>query len=176
MPLSTSDIVKPSVTRYLTSLKHLASIAQQYCIEQNIDESALLNKRIVQDMHPLIWQFQMVTEFTLRCTARMAELPIPELPFNERTFNELITRIDNVIDTVEQIDDSKLDGSVGRNQTIPLGENVITLPGKDYLIQFFLPNFHFHITTVYAILRGEGLNIGKQDFVGDISPLFVDNL
>lgn len=126
-------------------------------------------------MHPLIWQIQMVTEFTLRCTARMAEQPIQDLPFIEETFDQLSTRVESVIEAVDRMDNLLLDGSLERKQHIPIGEHGVNLQGHNYLTQFFLPNFFFHVTTAYAILRNVGLPIGKQDFVGDINPLILNN-
>ena len=166
--LSTSVIVKPIVKHYMASLIGLLDKAESFCKENGIAEEELLNRRLANDMHPLIWQIQMVTEFTQRCTARMAMQPVPSVPFVETSFELLKDRVKFTIEAVEELDEQALNGSLQHQQIVPLSpENHLPLDGPVYFIHFFLPNFFFHITTIYSILRNAGLNIGKFDFLGE---------
>lgn len=169
MSLTVSNILKPVVQQYLGSLAHLIRTAQSFCKEKELDESVLLNDRLAPDMHPLIWQFQMVSEFAARCASRLAEKEIPEYPFTEATFDELLARVAKIQDYVSTIDEDALDAGLGKIQQVPLPNGTaIEFPGPVYLSHFFMPNFFFHITTAYNILRKNGLEIGKFDFIGQM--------
>lgn len=169
MTLTVSNVVKPLMYQYLGSLSHLVDIAEKHCSEHNVAPESLLNARLAEDMHPLIWQFQMVSEFAARCTSRLAEVDVPDIPFTETTFSQLRERIAKVVDYINEIDDEKLDSGLTRTQTVPLGpDKSLDFRGPIYLNHFFLPNFFFHITTAYNILRNNGVSLGKFDFVGSV--------
>ena len=93
MTLSVSNIVKPVIQQYLGSLSHLVDVAQKFSAEKGLNDDVLLQSRLAPDMHPLIWQIQMISEFAPRCASRLAEVDIPEYPYEESTFNELKERI-----------------------------------------------------------------------------------
>lgn len=167
MTLSASQIVKPLVKQYLGSLSHIIEKAKVFCEEKGIEEQVLLQARLAPDMHPLIWQFQMVSEFAARCTSRLAEAELPNYPFEEKSFDELQNRIARAMEHVANIDDSDLDAGLDRTQTVPMGpDTTIDFKGPVYLQHFFLPNFYFHISTAYDILRHNGVPLGKMDFIG----------
>ncbi|MFT5675568.1 MAG: hypothetical protein ACI808_001499 [Paraglaciecola sp.] len=169
MTLSVSNIVKPVIKQYLGSLSHLLDEAQKFSVEKGLADEVLLQSRLAPDMHPLIWQFQMVSEFAPRCVSRLAEIDIPESPYVETTFNELKVRIQQAIEYVENIEDAALDAGLQRIQGVPFGpDKTIEFRGPIYLNHFFLPNFFFHITTAYNILRHKGVPLGKLDYVGNI--------
>ncbi|XOV80424.1 MAG: DUF1993 family protein [Aestuariibacter sp.] len=169
MTLTVSRIIKPVIQQYLGSLAHLIETAQQFCEEKGIEEDALLQDRLAPDMHPLIWQFQMVSEFAARCASRLANHAVPEFPYEETNFEELKARVAHIREYVAEIDDVALDEGLGRIQHVPLPNgSAIEFPGPVYLSHFFMPNFFFHITTAYNILRKNGLPIGKFDFVGQM--------
>lgn len=169
MTLTVSRIIKPVIQQYLGSLAHLIATAQTFCEEKRIDEDVLLHDRLAPDMHPLIWQFQMVSEFAARCACRLADLPIPEFPFEETNFEQLKARVAHIRQFVSEIDEDALDAGLGRIQQVPLPNGTsIEFPGPVYLSHFFMPNFFFHITTAYNILRKNGLPIGKFDFIGQM--------
>ena len=169
MTLSASNVVKPVIQQYLNSLIHLVDKAQQYSREKGLADEVLLQSRLAPDMHPLIWQFQMVSEFAARCASRLAEIEIPEYPYEETSFDELKVRIQKVIDFVVNIDDAALDAGLQRIQGVPFGpDKTVEFRGPIYLNHFFLPNFFFHVTTAYNILRHKGVPLGKLDFVGNI--------
>ncbi|MCF2946604.1 DUF1993 domain-containing protein [Paraglaciecola aquimarina] len=167
--LHASELVKPVVKQYLGSLSGLIDKAQAFCEEKGIDESVLLQARLAPNMHPLIWQFQMVSEFALRCTSRLADVDVPNCPFEEKSFSELKSRIAGILVRVDAIDDEDIDAGLERIQTVPLGsDKTIEFVGPIYLSHFFLPNFFFHITTAYNILRHNGVPLGKFDFIGSM--------
>jgi hypothetical protein len=169
MTLSVSNIVKPLIEQYLGSVSHLVDEAQKFSAHKGLADEVLLQSRLAPDMHPLIWQLQMVSEFAPRCASRLAEIDIPEYPYTETTFDELKTRILRAIEHVKNIDDAALDKGLERIQGVPFGPNkTIEFRGPIYLNHFFLPNFFFHITTAYNILRHNGVPLGKLDFVGNI--------
>ncbi len=169
MTLTVSNVIKPVIQQYLGSLSNLIQTAKEFCEEKNIDPDALLHDRLAPDMHPLIWQFQMVSEFAARCASRLADIAIPEYPYEEKTFDELLQRVAKIQEYVSQIDEDALDAGLQRIQVVPLpnGEQ-IEFRGPVYLSHFFMPNFFFHITTAYNILRKNGLSIGKFDFIGQM--------
>lgn len=169
MSLSVSSVYKPVVNQYLNSLSHLLNKAKQFCDEKGIDESVLLQDRLAPDMHPLIWQFQMVSEFSARCAARLAEAEIPEYPFTETSIAQLQQRIETVKDFVDRVADEALDAGLERIQEVPLPSgDKVSFRGPIYLSHFFMPNFFFHITTAYNILRKNGVPLGKFDFIGQM--------
>ena len=169
MTLSVSNIVKPVIKQYLGSLFHLVDEAQKFSSEKGLADVVLLQSRLAPDMHPLIWQFQMISEFAPRCASRLAEIDMPEYPYVENTFNELKARIQQATEYVESIDDAALDAGLQRIQGVPFGpDKTVEFRGPIYLNHFFLPNFFFHITTAYNILRHNGVPLGKLDYVGNI--------
>jgi hypothetical protein len=169
MSLTVSNTVKPIVQQYLSSLSHLVDVAQKFSKEKELEDSVLLQPRLAPDMNPLIWQFQMVSEFAARCVARLAEIEVPNYENTETTFEQLQTRITKAMDYVANVDDEALNTSLQRVQTVPLGpDKSMEFRGPIYLTHFFLPNFYFHITTAYNILRHNGVAIGKLDFIGDL--------
>jgi hypothetical protein len=169
MSLTVSNTVKPIVQQYLSSLSHLVDVAQKFSKEKELEDSVLLQSRLAPDMNPLIWQLQMVSEFAARCVARLAEIEVPNYENTETTFEQLQTRITKAMDYVANVDDEALNTSLQRVQTVPLGpDKSMEFRGPIYLTHFFLPNFYFHITTAYNILRHNGVAIGKLDFIGDL--------
>ncbi|WJG10307.1 DUF1993 domain-containing protein [Aliiglaciecola sp. LCG003] len=167
MSLCASKIVKPVVNQYLDSLLHLLDKAQAFSAKKGLSEQVLLQSRLAPDMHPLIWQVQMISEFSIRCVSRLADIEVPNYPYHEKTFSELKDRIEMIKQDLNKVDDAKIDSGLARSQSVPIGEErQLEFRGPIYLNHFFLPNFFFHITTVYNILRHNGVDIGKLDFVG----------
>lgn len=171
MKLSASEIVKPVINQYLNSLSHIVDVAQTHCQSLGLSEANLLHNRVAEDMHPLIWQIQMVSEFAARCTSRLANIEIPEFPYNETDLSQLKDRITTILAFINEIEDVAIDGGLERTQTVPIGsDKTLEFSGPIYLHHFFLPNFFFHITTTYNILRANGVVLGKFDFIGSMPP------
>jgi hypothetical protein len=140
--------------------------AEQYAEEKKIDPSVLINARLAPDMYPLSRQVQIATDMAKGCAARLAGLEVPVYEDNETTFQELRARIAKTVAFIQSVDAERIDGSEERNITLKLRSREVSFAGQPYLLHFVLPNFYFHVTTAYAILRHNGLAIGKMDFIG----------
>jgi hypothetical protein len=140
--------------------------AEQYAEEKKIDPSVLINARLAPDMYPLSRQVQIATDMAKGCAARLAGLEVPVYEDNETTFQELRARIAKTVAFIQSVDAERIDGSEERNITLKLRSREVSFAGQPYLVHFVLPNFYFHVTTAYAILRHNGLAIGKMDFIG----------
>jgi len=158
-----------SVPTFLTMLKTLTAIldkAEAYAAEHKIDPEVLLNWRLAPDMFPLVRQVQIATDFAKGTTARLAGAEVPKYADDEKTFAEIKARIAKTVKFVEGFSAKDVDGSEGRDITLPVGAQDLHFKGEPYLVHFALPNFYFHATTAYAILRRCGVDLGKRDFLG----------
>jgi hypothetical protein len=169
MKLTASAIIKPVISQYLASLSHMLDVAQKYCLDTGISEDTVLQSRLTEDMHPFIWQVQMVSEFSARCASRLAEIDVPEYAYEETSFDDLKIRIKKAIEYVNEIDDQALNDGLDRIQVVPMGPNKsVEFKGPIYLQHFFMPNFFFHVSTAYNILRHNQVPLGKLDFIGSM--------
>jgi hypothetical protein len=151
------------------SLKALAAIlkkAEAYCEARKIDPNALLTARLFPDMLTLIRQVLIATDHVKGCGARLTGTANPSFPDEEKTFAELQARIAKTLDFVGGLKKAQFDGAATRMVTIKVGGKDVELTGAAYLSSSALPNFYFHVTTAYNILRHNGLEIGKGDFLG----------
>ena len=169
MPLS---MYQASVPVFLQGLKNLAAIldkAAVQAVERKIDPGVLLNDRLSPDMFPLVRQVQIASDHAKGASARLAGIDVPKFEDVEKSFDDLQQRLARVIEFVKSISPDQIDGSEDRDITLPIGGQSMTFKGQTYLLHFALPNFYFHLTTAYAILRHNGVVIGKRDFIGVIS-------
>jgi uncharacterized protein len=166
MNLSMYQATVPVMVRMLTNLKAILGKAQAHAQAKKIDETVLLDARLYPDMFPLTRQVQIACDFARATPARLAGREPVSLEENEKTFAELIARIDRSIDAARSIPDGEIDGSEGREIVRPVRGQPKKFTGLNYLQQFALPNFFFHVTTAYAILRHCGVEIGKADYIG----------
>ena len=160
-----------SVPVFLKTLGNLAAILDKgaaYAAAKKVDPSVLLRYRLAPDMLDLTRQVQLATDHAKRGTARIAGVEAPAYEDNEATFAELKARIDKTIAFVNSVKPAQIDGSETREITLKLGATSKTLTGQTYLLHSALPNFFFHVTTAYDILRHCGVEIGKSDFIGQI--------
>lgn len=151
------------------SLKALAAIlkkAEAYCEARKIDPNALLTARLYPDMLPLIRQVLIATDHAKGCGARLAGIAVPSFPDEEKTFAELQARIAKTLDFIGSLSREQFADAAMRTVTIKIGGKDLELKGAAYLSSVALPNFYFHVTTAYNILRHNGLEIGKGDFLG----------
>jgi hypothetical protein len=166
MPITMYQASVPQFVRMLDNLKSILEKAATHAAAKKIDESALVNARLFPDMLPLTAQVQIAADFARGTAARLAGLEPPKVEDNEKTFAELTARIDNAIAYVRTLSAAQIDGSEARQITRTIRGAPMTFTGLDYLIRFALPNFYFHVTTAYAILRHNGVEVGKLDFIG----------
>jgi hypothetical protein len=151
------------------SLNALAAIlkkAEAYCEARKIDPNALLTARLYPDMLPLTRQVQIATDQAKGCGARLTGIAVPSYPDEEKTFPELQARIAKTLDFLGGLKREQFAEAATRSVSLKIGGKDTELKGAVYLSSAVLPNFYFHVTTAYNILRHNGLEIGKSDFLG----------
>jgi uncharacterized protein len=168
MALSMYQASVPVFVQGLGALTKLLDKAEAYATAKKIDQAVLMGCRLAPDMFPLSRQVQTVSDFAKGSSARLAGVEVPGWSDNEKTFAELKDRIRKTLDFVQSFKPGQIDGSEERDVTIKLGGNPVTFKGQPYLLHFVLPNFYFHSTTAYAILRHNGVDVGKRDFLGQV--------
>jgi uncharacterized protein len=171
MTISMYQATVPVFIRILTNLNAILAKAAAHGQAKKIDDSVLLNARLFPDMLPLTKQVHIATDFARGTAARLAGVETPVYDDNEQTFAELIARVDRTIDYLKSFKASQIDGSETREISRPLGTQPRKFSGINYLLQFALPNFYFHAATTYAILRHNGIEVGKGDFIGALDLL-----
>ncbi len=172
MPLSMYDASVPAFVNMLKALSAILDKAARYAETKKIDPAVLVNDRLAPDMFPLSRQIQIATDGVKGGAARLAGVEPPSYPDTETSIEELKARIDKTVAFLQSIDKSKFDGAEDKTLTMKIGPNELTFPAKVYLFEFVIPNFYFHATTTYAILRHNGVEMGKQDFLAGLAPYF----
>ena len=168
--MASSPIYTASVPVFLQLLGGLSQVltkADAHVTAKKIDPTALLQARLYPDMFPLLRQVQVATDFSKSVSARLAGVEVPKLDDNEQTFADLQARIATVLAFLKSLDSALFDQAATRNIVTQAGtpkEKHFT--GEAYLLTYGLPNFFFHATTAYAILRHNGVEVGKKDFIG----------
>ena len=169
MSFSMSQASLPVFEIGLNSLSAVLEKADAYAKARKFDATALLNSRLAPDMFALTRQVQIATDQAKNASSRLAGVEPPRYEDNETTIEQLRARIAKTVTYVKTLDPKKIDGSADREITFPLGpNNKGHMKGDDYLNHFALPNFYFHLTAAYAILRHCGIELGKRDFLGVI--------
>lgn len=163
------SMYQASVPVYLQYLKSISAVLDKgaaFAEAKKIDPSVLLQTRLYPDMHPLVKQVQIFTDQATRGMARLAGIEPPSFPDTETSFAELKARIDKAIAFVSGIKPEQVDGNEDRDVVLKTPRGDMNFKGLQYLLGFSLPNFFFHATTTYSILRHVGVEIGKMDFMG----------
>ena len=169
MSFSMSQALLPALTIGLNALSGVLDKAQAFATAKKIDPSVLLNSRLAPDMFSLTRQVQVATDLAKNGAARLAGVEPPRYEDNETTLDQLKARLAKTVAYLKTLDPKQIDGAADRQIIFPLGPtNKGHMKGDDYLNHFVLPNVYFHLTAAYAILRHLGVEIGKQDFLGDI--------
>jgi len=166
----TFSIYQASVPVYIRRLEALSAIldrAAAYASERKIDPAALIQARLYPDMFPLARQVQIACSHAVRGAARLSGAEPASVEDKEASFDDLKGRVAKTLAFLKSVDAKKMDGMEDREITYPAGDRKVTLKGADYLLHFSMPNFYFHLTTAYDILRNNGLDIGKADFMGE---------
>lgn len=169
MTFSMSQASLPVFEVGLNALSAILDKAAVFAANKKIDPSVLVLWRLAPDMFALGRQVQVTTDQVKNGSARLAGIDPPRFEDDETTIEELKTRITRTLDFLKTLDRDKIDGSVDREITFPLGPSRKgRMTGADYLDHFVLPNFYFHMTATYLILRHCGVELGKMDFLGKI--------
>jgi hypothetical protein len=166
MTLSMYQASVPVFTRMLTILAAILTKAEAHAAARKIQPAVLLNARLFPDMLALTRQVQLACDFAKNTTARLAGVEILNFPDEEASFAELQARIAKTLDNVKGYQAAQIDGSETREITLPIGGQPKKFTGQEFLLNFALPNLYFHITTAYDILRHNGVEIGKRDYLG----------
>ena len=165
--MSFYEAAVPAYLQILGSLTGILTKAEAHCAAKKIDPAVLLSARLYPDMLPLSKQIQLACDFAAKGCARLTGSEVPSVPDTETTFEELKQRLAKTIDYVKAYKPAQFDGADARDVTFPAGpDRSITLKGQQFLTGFSLPNFYFHATTAHGILRHNGVEIGKRDFLG----------
>ncbi|WP_309645299.1 DUF1993 family protein [Phenylobacterium sp.] len=166
MPLSLHQASAPIFIRALKGLNTVLAKAAAHAEAKSFDPAALLQARLYPDMFPLIRQVQICTDFAKGAIARLAGEEPPAWADDEETFAGLIARVEKTAAYVGTFAPDRIDGSEDREITlVRRGQSSIVM-GQSYLLDQAMPNFYFHLTTAYAILRHNGVEVGKKDYLG----------
>ena len=166
MPIS---MYQASAPRFANALKNLSAIldkAQAHAEAKKIEPAVLLASRLYPDMFPLLRQIQIASDSAKGPVARLAGVEVPKYEDTEETIADLKARLAKTIDFVSSIKPAQIDGSGEKDIHLKLGAREVDWKGMQYLLGFALPNFYFHVVTAYDILRHNGVEIGKRDFIG----------
>jgi hypothetical protein len=156
----------PLFRRQLTSLRAILEKAVAHCEARRIDPAVLVAARLYPDMLPLSKQVQIATDHAKGAAARLAGLEPPKYEDTEASFADLLARVGKTIDYLNSFSTTQFDGADERPISLTMRGTTLDFGGVDYLLGYALPNFYFHVTTAYAILRHNGVDIGKGDFLG----------
>ena len=165
MSLSMYQAAVPPFVRALATLKYLLAKGEAHCAARGVDPATLLGARLALDMLPLTRQVQMVSDSAKGAGARLAAVAVPSFPDTETSFSELQARLDKTIDFLKGLDEAAFAGAAEREVKLKTGASEHVFTGLDYLQGFALPNAFFHLVTAYNILRHNGVEIGKMDYL-----------
>jgi len=168
MSLSIHQASVPVFVQGLKGLKVVLTKAAAHVEAKKLDPEALLKARLYPDMFPLIRQVQVATDFAKGCCARLAGEDVPAWDDVETGFDDLIARVDRAIAYVEGLDAAKFEGAEDRDITLTRRGETSVVKGLAYFQTQAQPNFFFHLTTAYAILRKNGVEVGKRDYLGTV--------
>ena len=168
MSLSMYDLSVPKFKHIMTTLKEILKKGEAFSVEKKLDLDVLPACRLIADMYPLSKQIQIVSDQAKGCIARLAGQQPPSFEDNEKTFAELIDRLDRTIAFIESVSADQINDSENKEIEIQLPSMTLKFSGKKYLLDFVMANIYFHFTTAYNILRKNGLELSKRDFIGNI--------
>jgi hypothetical protein len=156
----------PCFVSMLRNLDGILGKAQAHAAAKKIEPSVLLGARLFPDMFTFVRQVQIASDHAKGAVGRLAGVELPKYEDNEQSFEELRARVARTIAFIESIKPEQINGSEERAIALKVGGKDMSFKGQPYLVGFALPNFYFHLVTAYNILRHNGVEIGKQDFLG----------
>lgn len=166
MALTLNEVSLPALKQTLRALSAILAKAADYAASRKIEEGVLLNARLYPDMFALVRQIQIASDLAKGCAARLAGVDIPSYADDETTIAQLQARIARTIDFVDSFTPAQIDAGEDAAIVLQLRERAIEFTGRSYVLNWVLPNFYFHATTAYDILRHNGVELGKKDFLG----------
>jgi hypothetical protein len=165
MAISMFKVSVPVFVQFLTAQSGCIDKAVAHIESKQLDPNFLFTMRLYPDMYPYSRQVQQATTHAMRCCSALAGTEMPNMPNTEASFAELKARVDKVVDYVKGFKPNQIDGTEDKDITLKLGANERKFTGQGLLLNFILPNFYFHCTTAYDILRHCGVELGKRDFM-----------
>jgi hypothetical protein len=156
----------PVFNQILNSLAAIIDKAERHASEKNIDPAALLQARLYPDMFPFARQVQVAADFAKGCSARLAGVEVPRYEDTEKSFSDLRERIAKTLAFINDLPRDAIEASAQRDIVTGSGATVREFKGQVYLVHYAMPHFYFHATTAYGLLRHNGVDIGKKDFIG----------
>jgi uncharacterized protein len=166
MPITLYDQLVPTCSTMLSNLDKILTKAEADAEARKIDPDVFVNARLAPDMLPLVRQVQILTDTVKGGASRLAGLEPPKWADEERTFADLHARVGKAIDHLKTFKAAQFEGAEERTIVLKFPQTTLTYTGRDYFLGFVVPNFYFHYTTAYAILRHNGVQIGKRDYLG----------
>ena len=167
MNISMYQASAPRFANILNNLSGILDKAEAHCEAKKIDPAALTTARLYPDMYHMARQVQVACDTAKGAVARLAGVEIPKHEDTEKTFSELRARIAKTVEFIKSVKPAQIDGTEDKEIVLKRGSQEVTYKGMQYLLGFAYPNFYFHVTTAYAILRHNGVEIGKRDFMGN---------
>lgn len=168
MSLSMYQITVPQLLRMFANLSSMLHKGAAHAEAKKIDPAIFINARLAPDMWSLDRQVQTVSDTAKGCVARLSNIDIPRFEDTEKTFDELQERIAKTVKFIQSVPAEKMEGSEKRTIQLKFPHKTYEFDGQTYLTTFVFPNFYFHLTTAYNILRHHGVELGKMDFMGSI--------
>lgn len=168
MSLSMYQASVPVFVQLLEALSVCLDKAMAHAEAKKFDSAVLVGTRLIPDMLPFSTQIQIATDHAKGAPARLAGIEPPAMEDNEKTMPELKARIAKTVDFLKTLKPAQIDGSEARPIELKLRTRTLNFTGQVYLLHFAMPNFYFHVTTAYDILREAGVDIGKRDFIGQV--------
>jgi uncharacterized protein len=169
MGLSLYAATIPSYLQVLQSVSGLLSKAQSFCAEKGVDPGSIIQARLAEDMLPFAYQIRATATHSLGAIEAVRKgVFAPDLTPPPETFAALEAKIAETLSSLAQIKQAEVDAFVGRDMRFSFKDRHIDFAGEDFLLSFSQPNFYFHATTAYDILRWKGVAIGKRDFIGKL--------
>ena len=166
MPISMYQASVPRFVHMLGNLSAMLEKAEAHVDARKVDPTSLINFRLFPDMFPFSRQIQVTCDVSKGAIARLAGVEVPKHEDVEQTFPELRARIAKTVGFIQTIRPEQIDGSDDKDVVVTLGKQEYRFKGMQYLLNYAYPNFYFHVTTAYNILRHNGVELGKKDFVG----------
>ena len=166
MSLSMYQASVPVLSRALRNLHHVLGKAAAHCDTNKIEHAALVGFRLYPNMRPLSFQVQVACDMSKGCVVRLAGIEAPKFEDKEQTFSELQARIDATLEILASVKAAQIDGTEAKPIVMKTPRGDLNFDGLSYLQGFVIPNVYFHSATAYNILRHNGVDIGKMDFLG----------
>ena len=160
------QITVPVLIRSISNLTGILKKAEEYSKNNSISEEEMLNKSLAPDMFNLTRQIQIVSDVAKGCASRLAGQEPPSFEDNETSFSELYTRLEKTLEHLNNFDSNQIDGTEDNTITLKLPNLEVSFSGLEFAMNFAMPNFYFHMTTAYAILRNSGMELSKFDYLG----------